>query len=438
MNFKILKANNLIGFLSILLFSVCDSCVKPRVIPIDKVTITNFHQKNIEPTIMIGPNVNLFIDYSTCVVDAVRSSAFFHQIRSRITGLIPTPTLYGLKGQSIVQIGNNMDVINQELNNIHEISYANIEGACHQICMNNEQAILITDGEYWTAGIGERTDLAYLKDSFVKWISKGFEIYVYIESYIEKYNGNNYNKKRFYFLFTDDKIQNNIYQELNKAFSVSPINSSLKLIKLSNSDIQPNGKFSINQDLSSTVLIDENFSAYEIGDDWDTIDEFILNAKDPNTGISIPGGGYLLNGLKLTSNPLSPYTYAQLDLKVYQVSENFINKQKIDFNANEVNDIFTLDNNLYKKSGEIGIKILGDYSKSLSKTSENLLRIDIIAKTVNKKLNRADFEWKSLSVNGTNSSVFESILQTIDNDKIDPGSSQKILYTLYLKTSPLK
>lgn len=437
MNFRLLTTNTTIGVLSVFLVSSCICCTDTVLISIDKKTITEFHQKNQVPINNLSPNVNLFVDYSTCVVEAVNSSAFFKQIRPRITGLIPTPTLYGLRGPSIVRISNNMSEINQELNKIKEISFANIEGACQQICKGNEQAILITDGEYWTEGIGERTDLAYLKDSFVKWISKGFEIYVYIESYIEKYNGNNYNKKRFYFLFTDDKIPNNIYQELNKAFTVSPINSSLKLIKLSNSDIQPKGKFSINGDLSSTMLIDENFSAYEIDDEWNTIDKFILNAEDPNTQILIPGGSYLLNGLKLTANPLSPYSFTQLDLKVYLVSDNFINKQKIDFNANEVKDIFILDNSLYQKSGEIGIKISAGYSKSLSKTSENLLRIDIIAKAVSKKLNRVDFEWKSLSVNGMNSSVFESILQTIDNDKIDPESSNNILYTIYLKTSSL-
>jgi len=196
---------------------------------------------------------NLYIDYSTCVVEAVRSSPFFRLIRPRITGLDPAPTLFGLQGTlGFVNVGNDRNRINQELNNIHEISYANIQGACQQICNSNEQAILITDGEFWTEGMGERTDLAYMKDSFIKWLSKGFEIYIYIEPYRERYNGVNYDKKRFYFLFTSDDFPNNIYQELNNAFNGNSIPSNVKLVKISNSDLQVKDMFTLNVNLSTT------------------------------------------------------------------------------------------------------------------------------------------------------------------------------------------
>jgi hypothetical protein len=369
------------------------------------------------------------------MIEAVRSSEFFSQIRPWITGI--NPTLYAIKHNSIDSISSDNDVVNIELNKITEIAYANIKGACEQICRNNSQAILITDGEYWTDGIGERTDLPYLKDSFVNWLARGFVIYIYIENYNESYHGEMYSKKRFYFIFTDDKLQNNIYQYLNKAFSVSPLSPTLKLIKLSDGDIELSGKLTVYPDLESTLVTDRGITAYDIESEWDNMDEYILNAVNADDGTPITGGNYLVRGLKMTSDTISTFRYPELDIRVYNVSESFLNNKIPDLVSSEVSDLFILDKELYRRTGEIGIKLSKDFKKSLSESTENLLRIDIIAGKTNKLLDINDFEWRSLSTNATNISVYQSIFQCINDPKIDPVLSRKVLHSIYLKTHPL-
>lgn len=45
-------------------------------------------------------------------------------------------------------------------------------------------------------------------------VEKGHDIYVVAEPYKEVYNGNVFDKKRFYFLFTDSRVPNNIYDRI--------------------------------------------------------------------------------------------------------------------------------------------------------------------------------------------------------------------------------
>jgi len=433
--FKVQRCRDLLWILFIYLMSGLESCKSPTVVQIDEKSITDFHLMNLQSANELNPEVKLFIDYSTCVAQAVNSSDFFRQIRPRITGL--NPILYGIRGSKIDSISADKDIINQELSEVNEIPYADLETASKIICDGNNQAILITDGEYWTEGIGERTDLAYLKDPFIKWLARGFDIYIYIEGYEENYFGKNYSKKRFYFLFTDDRLSSNIFRELNKAFNVSPLGTDLRLVKLSNSDILVGDKLAVFPDLDSKLITDKGFTAFEIMSDWKSMDEYVLNAKNSEDGTPIAGGTYLLRGLKMASDENSTYNYSELGITVYNVSQSFLNNAKTDLSSCEVKNMFVLDEELYKKTGEIGIKISGDYYNSLSEESENLFRIDIYAKNTGKKINREDFEWKSMSKNEVNSSVFESILQTIDNALIDPAVTNNPLYTIYLKTNSI-
>ena len=427
---------NLIGAICIVAMFFIGSCSSPTQIPIDEKSITEFHLMNDKVINRLQSQINLFIDYSTCMADAVTSSEFFSQIRPRITGM--NPTLYGIKGNNIDLISSDNVTVNVELNKITEIPYANIRDACKIICSGNNQAILITDGEYWTVGIGEMTDLPYLLDPFTTWLSKGFSIYIYVEDYIENYHGLSFPKKRFYFIFTDDKLKNNIYQDLKRAFQVSPLGPTLKIFRLSNNDIQLTGKLSVYDQIESTLVTDRGITAFDIESEWENLDMYVLNATNSEDGAAIEGGNYLMRGLKMSPDPISFYTYPELDIKVYNVSEGYLNYKKPDLDSCEVRDIFILDKDLYRNTGEIGIKMSKHYSNSLKEETENLLRIDIIAKETKKRISMTDLVWKSLSTNATNISVYQSILQTIQKPEIDPALCNKVLYTIYLKTKAYK
>jgi hypothetical protein len=426
----------LIGAFCLCFIFILESCDPPTPITINEKSITEFHMKNYPVINRLNSGVNLFIDYSTCMVEAVNSSEFFNRIRPRITGM--NPTLYGIRGNNIDMISSDNVSVNVELNRLREYPYANLIGACQQICDGNNQAILMTDGEYWTPGIGEMTDLPYFKDSFVKWLSRGFDIYIYVEDYNEKYHGRVYAKKRFYFIFTDDNLSNNIFEGLIRAGDFAQLSSSLKLIKLSNRDIQIRGNLTVHTDLVSTLVTDRGITAFEIGSEWEDLGKYVLYATNSVNGADTTGGDYLIRGLQMTSDPISAYSYPDLDIKVYNVSESYLDTVKPDLSSGEVRDVFILDKELYRKSGEIAIKMAEDYNNSLSEDTENLLRIDIVSRVTDKRIDETDFEWQSLSTSAINRSVYESIIQTLNDPLIDPARNNEILYTIYLKTCALK
>ena len=71
---------------------------------------------------------------------------------------------------------------------------------------------------------GANPNNPYLADAFKTWMKKGHDIFIISEPYIETNNGLQYNKKRFYFLFTDTRLKVTIqrkgmagYQASNKA-----------------------------------------------------------------------------------------------------------------------------------------------------------------------------------------------------------------------------
>ena len=437
MSFKLPKYKGLIRAICIASMIGIGSCKSPTQFTVDEKSIMEFHAKTDSAINRLDSHVNLFIDYSTCMVEAVKSSKFFSQIRPRITGL--NPTLYGIKGDKIEMISSDNVSVNVELNKITEYPYADLIHAFSQICDTNNQAILITDGEYWTPGIGEMTDIPYFKDPLVKWLSKGYEVYVYVEDYNEPYHGRLYSKKRCYFVFSDDNLKNNIFQELKRAFPVSPVSSTLKLYKLSGRDFLLGGKLVVYDQIESTLITEKGFTALDIGSDWGNLDMYVLNATNADDGTSVAGGNYLIRGLKITPYPDSVYTFPELDIKVYNVSENYLDSTKeVNLESCEAKDLFILDKELYKGTGEIGIKMSKNYSNSLSEETENLLRIDIVAKETKKRLNMEDFIWQSLSGKATNISIYQSILQTIEDQAIDPARSGKPLYTIYLKTKAYK
>jgi hypothetical protein len=435
MRLKLPILKGLIGAIYLCFIFCFESCCPPTPITIDENSIMEFHMKNYPVINRLNSGVNLFIDYSTCMAEAVRSSRFFSQIRPRITGM--NPTLYGIKGNNIDLISSDNVAVNVELNRLREYPYANLIGACQQICDGNNQAILMTDGEYWTPGIGEMTDLPYFKDSFVKWLSRGFDIYIYVEDYNERYRGKVYAKKRFYFIFTDDSLPNNIYQGLNNSFDFSQFSSAVKRIKLSNRDIQFRGKLTVYPELESTLIAERGITAFEILNDWKDIETYVLYAANSEDGADTTGGNYLIRGLQMTSDPISAYSYPELDIKVYNVSESYLDTVKPYLSSGEVRDVFILDKKLYKNTGEIAIKMAEDYKNSLSEETENLLRIDIVSRATDKRIDETDFEWKSLSSNEINRSVYESIFQTLYDPLIDPALNNEVLYTIYLKTFAL-
>lgn len=413
------------------MFFNCSKC-KVDHYDVEMNELQKIYTSTVQSKSNLTQNVDLYIDYSTCVAEAVTNSPFFRAIRPRITG--SGPTLFGIQGPMIRLISLNRDTVNQVLNNISEISFANIPGAIEQICNSNNQAILITDGEYWTTPEGERIDLPYMKDRFIKWLNKGYSINIASEAYVENYNGRPYDKKRFYFFFIDDNIQNNIFSEISKAENF--YSSNVTFFKLTNSDLKIQRNSMIDSNLDSKSDTTYNFDYFEINTSWEDIFKYVLNATD-DQGNTINNGNPLIYNIKIQNLELNNYNIDNVVIKAYNISSLYMdNAHSIKLNT-EIPDGFSIIN----QNGKISIKLTPQIENYLDNSNDNLIRIDLILKDARSKgVPRELFSWHSLTNPGReNISVYESIRQTIDNRDTNPSTRNNgIIRTIFIKTPEFK
>jgi hypothetical protein len=380
-------------------------------------------------TTALAAGVNLFVDYSSCVKDAVRNSDFFAAIRPRITGL--SPLLYSMRGSETERVSDDMDVINRELNSLDDVPYADIKGAVELICRSNRQAILITDCEYWTKGEGERTNLPYLKAPFIEWISKGRVIYAVVEPYREMYGGKRCEKKRFYFFFTDDKLRDNVFEEVWRAGDFNRY--GVVCHKLCNSDIRiDRTALSADENLTFDVNSSMSFDYVEIYDGWDIIRRYVMEADD-DEGNPVAGGNPLIKGIKFSE--YGNYRIESLGIRASDITQAYCDSLPPSA-AKDVSAGFKLD----PSGGELKIRVTDRIFEHLGyEYGGNLFRIDlVVGSAANIPLPEKDFSWRSLSVAGTyNLSVYESIRQALDNPAVNPARQNGgVIHTIFIKTEP--
>jgi hypothetical protein len=414
-------------FVIALLFAGCAGCSSGGYFEVDVATL---QEKIYEPTATkkhtLDTKVSLYVDYSTCVKLAVEKSDFFSSIRPRITGLQQL-TMYKIEGSNITLFSSDNASINQELNKIKEIDYANIGGAVEQICNANQQAILITDCEYWTKQEGERTDLTYMKDPIVQWLNKGFSIYVLVEPYKETSKGTSYDKKLFYFFFTDDKITDNIYTKI-----IGNVNTDqLSTYKFTNSDMKViRNKDMVDNSLVCNVDDSFDFDYIEIENKWEDIQKYIMEATDDD-GNLIPGGTPFIKGLKFTLPDCYVLTTDDINIKVANITKTYQDSFYSPNLSKPITDGIFLDKKAME-NGEIAIKINDKILDFLSDEDGNLIRIDFVIKSAKRKnVPEEDFVWKSTSKPGFNISVQESINQALEY----ASPVNQIIHTIFIKTA---
>ncbi|OAV73443.1 hypothetical protein Barb6_00236 [Bacteroidales bacterium Barb6] len=408
--------------------------------PILEVDINELQENVYAPTVhkkdTLEMTVSLFIDYSTCVREAVSNSAFFATIRPRLTGL--KPTMYSIKGNEIKEFSSDMDKINQELNNITEFSYANIQGAVEQICNSNQQAVLITDCEFWTTPEGERTNLPYMKEAFITWLNKGFSIHIITEAYKESYHGSSHDKKRFYLFFTDDKLPNDLYEEISKADDFENINGSY--YKLTNSDMKFLRSIDVVDDnLNFQIDTSYHFDYIEIDNSWKDIQKYVMEATDGD-GNLIPDGNPIIKGLKF--QPFGNYTIEDIDIVASNITAAYLDTVFSDGHSMiNIPDGFSLDKDSLKNN-TINVNVKENIFDYLNDEFEgNLLRLDFVVKSArNEPISKQDFSWLSISKSGEeNISVYESVKQALDNKVTNPiKQNNGIIHTIFIKTEKYK
>ena len=414
-------------------------------------------------------NLDLYVDYSTCVSTAFYDT-FFEAIQPTITA---RATRYiSIKGNQIMvewEKGQSGPDVYSRLRSVKDVSYADLKTVVEQIVNQNRQAVLITDGEYFQKGMGSNAHNPYMFDAIKEWLKKGYSLLIYSEPYVEKYRGRDYNKYRYFFVFTDDSqrmsmpehLMNNL-EEKRKVFNATK-NINVHLTNIVSAFPKLDREFPN----SSQPYCNENFGTltnYNRTDYSEVIDlpfscadmdQFLLRATDEN-GNPDSKANYIIRGLIVdkTGDSSGCYSFPSLKCKAYNITDYYCQyydsvnsesglKPHFDFSElAEAKDVFVFNKRHYQQTKEVCIGLDANYQSYLDnhssqKTDFQLFKVDVVVDSISNNFPQQEerFVFPSIDNMGmTNRSVYESINQALnDADCYPTTQKQGVVYTYYIK-----
>lgn len=417
--------------------------------PDDTKHLQEFHLVNFEPNEehLQAKKLNLFVDYSTCNMLG-QNSQFFQEISASLVD--KTTAYYSIKGSEIHQEQGDVYTL---LRNIEEVNYAELVKASQMMADSACESVMITDGEYYTPSIAQGHDNdPYLSDAFKKWILKGHDIHIISEPYMEPYNGKMYHKKRFYILFTDDRMENNIYERICRTVDFTKFPDVDEFhISASHPSMKGNGN---NCSVQNEILESKTkgYGSFEIQDwdgcDWRTIEEELVNAVDENTGEPLKKGSPIIQ-MGIDRNSFGCYRIKSLTLKVYDINqeysvfyeaaENHVKQGRQDFSLNELENFMQIDQKEFEKHSNINISFNQDWftPKVLSGKPYNYFKLDLAISDIQSMFDQHEekFEFESISKDGEkNVSVASSIKQCLADDEVINKMKGQVIYSIYIKS----
>ena len=394
--------------------------------------------------------VDLFIDYSSCVAQA-KNSNWYNATHPSIVDC--SPTFYSIKGNKIKKETSDRQQVYQLLNTITEVNNADIKSAVNMIVNSNHQAVLITDGEYFLSNASrDNLNNPYLAEEFRTWLTKGYDIYIYSEPYLE--NGR-YEKFRYYMFFTDTKIKDNVYEKFARTV---PADARVKLLHLNNgvpditfAEDYPN----INQALSPNPETTRHNSVMDV-------QEYLLSWSDMNSYLKTGSinEDYIFRGLFVNNRDENSYKINKVDAVVYQIYDQyteFCDSLALEGNLpaavpvsklKKVKNVFKVNDGIFEETGEIVLELSKNFDgigDRLSDEHPNLLRVDFVVSEAKDNFSGNDglnssFKWMSMSrmhQNMLNTSIYQSISQTISDPKMNPATEKSVIYTVYINTASI-
>ena len=423
--------------------SGCFSAPAPDLSELENFVEYNF--PNEKP--VLSDSVDLFIDYSSCVAQA-RTSPWYNATHPSIVDC--SPTFYSIKGNKIKKETSDRQQVYQLLSAIKEVNNADIKSAVNMIVNADHQAVLISDCEYYLSNMTrDNLNNPYLAEEFRIWLSKGYDIYIYSEPYLES---NKYSKYRYYMFFTDRNIPNNVHDKFARSV---PQNSNVKLLHLY--DGVPNVTFAknypeINPSLSPNPEVTRHNQKLDVEEYFVSLSDIhkYLAGNDLETN-------YLFRGLFVNNSSSDCYAVKEIDAVVYQIYDEYSTYcDSLAVNGNrpeivpltklkKVKNIFKIKEEIFEETGEDVLMLDEDFDEvgdRLSSKHGNLLRVDIVVSeakdnfTDNPDLNSC-FRWTSMSSVHSgmeNTSIFQSISQVVSDPVMNPETNKKVIYTVYINT----
>lgn len=448
---KCLRANATCFAMSALIFSFV-SCKDSVPTPNDTKYLQEFHLVNFEPNekYLQEGKLNLYVDYSTCN-KLGQNSQFFQEIAASLVN--KTSAYYSIKGSNIQQEEGDVYTL---LRNIQEVNYAELANAAKLMAGSDCESVMITDGEYYTPSIAKGHDNdPYLADAFKTWILKGYDVHVISEPYIEPYNGGMYNKKRFYILFTDDRLQNNIYERIRRTVDFTNY-PDVDEFHISASHPQMKGNSSNNCSIQHEILESKSkgFGTFEIQDwdgcDWGTIEDELVNAVDEETGEPLKNGTPIIQ-MGIDKNSFGCYRIKSINLKVYDINQAYYDYYEAKTNGEKIGrqdyplsdmvleNFMLIDDAEFDKHSKINISFNQDWfdPNVLSGNPYNYFKVDLTIGDVQSIFDQHEekFEFESITQPGMkNVSVASSIKQCLADDKVLDKMRGQVVYSIYIKS----
>lgn len=391
----------------------------------------------------------LYVDYSTCIADG-QHSAFFQ-------ALVPSwkataKSYYSIEGSTITP--HDADSTYTLLRTIEEKNYADLKTAAERIANGNTEGVLLTDGEYFQPSVAKgNVNNPYLTEAFKTWLKKGHDVYILIEPYEEVRDGQSFAKKRFYFLFTDRRLADNIYQRILQTVRLEdyPGTSDFHLSACDPALLSSDGQgFNTAEVLSAKVKTTPY--RYEVENwevDWhDAIHPMLIDGVD-SLGNPLPNGVPFASGLTIDCNSLGGYRIASVKARVLNINQPFADfvaakeaKQKPEatIDPTECEHFVKVDDAKFKKKGVVDLCFDRDMfnpDDALNGTPFNYFMVQILVDDIEPLFaeHKSLFSFESIDLPGQqNVSVAASIEQCLVDPDIKNMIVSRPIYTVYVKS----
>lgn len=408
---------------------------------------TTFEKSNTQNNTILGQKTTLYLDHSTCVIDAVNNSEVWKAIFPNFTQY--SDELVLIKGSDFerIELDRDKNKVEETLKRIKDdIPWADIDKAVKEIVNGNNQAILISDFEAFDSGNGTlatktRDLVPYLSPWLKIWLEKGFSIYIITEPYKETYNDKPMDKKRFYFIFTDDKLNAPISANVKNEIDHLIKNGTCQLFKMTNSDVSiESSKSDISaKDLDFSVEYGNHFDFISIENSWDDIREYVMKLDKYGEPIPEEEKQPVIKNFKL--NHGVNYKVENIKVVATNITADII-EQKKKISGKDISQAFVVDEKALKNN-LINIYLTDKIFTNNFITAEyggNLIRLDFVIDQVSiQPYDKTIFEWNSLYKSQTATCVSKSIENALLDINVVPNNhKRKLIHTVFIKTDSYK
>lgn len=399
----------------------------------------------------LNPNaLALYVDYSNCIAEG-QHSRFFQAFEPSLTA--SAKQYFAVKGKNIEP--HAADSTYALLRTIENVPFADLKTAAERIANGNTEGVLLTDGEYYEPTVTKGNDNnPYLAEAFKTWLKKGHDIFIFVEPYEELVGARSVQKKRFYFLFTDQRLPDNIYNRVKQSVRLEdfPGTSEFHFSVHAPFLYSPDGKGMQPDELLSAKVV-KTAGNYEV-QDWeagweDDIEPILVNGEDEE-GKKLENGKPFETGLRVDRNSLGGYRIDRLTAKVSNVNQPYTDfctakEEKVqpekEIEPAECEGFVKVDDKKFSANGIVELTFAGDLynpDEALDGDPFNYTKIDLFATDISPMTNvyLPLFTFESLTHPGEqNVSVGASIEQCLINPEIKERILKTPIYTLYIKSN---